>query len=1263
MALNTTSRTNVSLISSTSCFDGIISINATAQLPIKLNNNNFPSWKAQFDALLYGYDLMGFLDGNKTCPSKEIIAEDGTTVSNPDFVIWTRQDKLLLHAILASLSEGVVPLIAAATSSRDAWVKLHKLYANKSRSRVMNLKEKLTNITCNTRSVAEYLQTIKGIADELALIDTHLSDDDLTIFALNGLGSGFKEISAAIRARETPISFEELHDKLVEHETFLKREESRGGSNVTVNSTRTSFGNFQSRYGNGQNGNGQSNNGKRVFNNRHSQGRKFNNNGNHNNHFQSNVVCQFCQKKGHTARQCHSARRLLQQQPEVHHTSFGNSSSSNWILDSGASHHVTGDLTNLSHQQPYEGPDDILLGDGSGLEITHTGSSKLPATSKSFCLSNVLCVPSIKQNLISVSKFCKTNNTSIEFFPSSFVIKDLKTGARLTQGRSKDDVYEWPWPNKGNTLGTSPKQACVSVKTSLANWHHRLGHPSSRIFQFLIRKHNLQIYPTESFHNFFCESCLCNKSHKLPFGVSSLRSRGPLDLVYSDVWGPSPIESIDGFRYYLIFIDYFTKYVWLFPMAYKSDVYTIFPKYKSMVEKYFNASLCSPALAAIQPSFFVVPTSSKSFPHQAPSCTNTGPNQELISSLSPTSSSPPTTASAPLSACDAPPRYDLSLSSLPVSFDSSNISSPSLSLSPPTQPQGSNPLPEPSHRIVTRSQNNIHCPKQFPDFKTSFHVTKHPLPASLEPTTASQALKDPKWCAAMDDELAALARNCTWVLVPPPSNHNIVGCKWVFRIKRNPDGSISRYKARLVAKGFHQRPGVDYHDTFSPVVKPTTIRVVLSIALSNGWPISQLDVNNAFLHGTLTEDVYMAQPPGYVDQANPTHVCRLQKALYGLKQAPRAWYMELRTFLLTFGFINSKSDTSLFIYQCRSATIYFLVYVDDLLVTGNCSQSIRRFIDALAHRFSLKDLGPLSYFLGVEAISTSDGMFLSQHQYVRDLLAKFNLEGIKDSSTPMSSTGHLTLNDGSPPANATQFRSLIGGLQYLQLTRLDIAFAVNKLAQFMHAPTQTHWTAAKRLLRYLKHTIHLDLTFRRQQPLHLQAYSDVTPPLDLRAYSDADWAGDPDSYKSTTAFVLFLGGHPISWCSKKQKTVARSSTEAEYRVVASTAAEVTWVSHLLSELGITLQQSPTIYCDNLSATYLCVNPLFHSRMKHVALDYHFVREKVAAGSLKVSHVNTQSQLADVLTKPLSKSRFLFLRSKIGISDGTAILRGRIEAHS
>ncbi|KAL6323488.1 hypothetical protein AAG906_039061 [Vitis piasezkii] len=401
-----------------------------------------------------------------------------------------------------------------------------------------------------------------------------------------------------------------------------------------------------------------------------------------------------------------------------------------------------------------------------------------------------------------------------------------------------------------------------------------------------------------------------------------------------------------------------------------------------------------------------------------------------------------------------------------------------------------------SHSLASSSPSTMtSTPLSVCDATPSFHVTKHLLHASLEPTTASQALQDPNWCAAMDDEIVALARNHTWVLVPSPSNHNIVGCKWVF--------------PRLVAKGFHQRPRVDYHDTFSLVVKPTTIRVVLSIALSNGWPISQLDVNNAFLHGNLTEDVYMAQPPGYVDKDNPTYICRLQKALY-----------------------------------------------------GNCSPSIRKFVDALAHRFSLKDLGHLSYFLGVEAISTSDGMFLSQHKYVRDLLAKFHLEGVKNSSTLMSSTGHLTLNDGSPPANATHFRSLVGGLQYLQLTRPDIAFAINKLAQFMHAPTQTHWTAAKRLLRYLKHTIHFGLTFRRPQPLHLQAYSNVTPPLDLRAYSDADWR--PRFLQVYHCFCSFLGGVQSLGVQRKKSSSFFNRGQVSVSLL---ILEVTWVSHLLSELA------------------------------------------------------------------------------------------------
>ena len=229
----------------------------------------------------------------------------------------------------------------------------------------------------------------------------------------------------------------------------------------------------------------------------------------------------------------------------------------------------------------------------------------------------------------------------------------------------------------------------------------------------------------------------------------------------------------------------------------------------------------------------------------------------------------------------------------------------------------------------------------------------------------------------MHEELHALAKNGTWDLVPRESHHNVVSCKWVFRIKRNPDGSVARYKARLVAKGFNQRPGLDYTDTFSPVIKPTTIRVVLSIAISSGWPINQLDVNNAFLHGHLDEEVFMSQPPGFIDPSRPHHVCRLHKSLYGLKQAPRAWFTELKNFILSQGFVNCHSDSSLFVYTNKSIRVYFLVYVDDLLITCNSMTLIRHVITALSHKFSIKDLGPLNFFLGVEVIPTSNGLFLS----------------------------------------------------------------------------------------------------------------------------------------------------------------------------------------------------------------------------------------------------------------------------------------------
>ncbi|KAM0992752.1 hypothetical protein ACFX2A_008619 [Malus domestica] len=362
----------------------------------------------------------------------------------------------------------------------------------------------------------------------------------------------------------------------------------------------------------------------------------------------------------------------------------------------------------------------------------------------------------------------------------------------------------------------------------------------------------------------------------------------------------------------------------------------------------------------------------------------------------------------------------------------------------------------------------------------------------------------------------------------------------------------------------------------------------------------------------------MQYPPGFSDPNYPNHVCKLHKSLYGLKQAPRAWFDKLFAILKFLGFHQSQSDASLFVLQ-ESVPVIVLVYVDDILVTSPNPAACQSFIQKLSTIFPVKDLGPLHYFLGLEVQRSATGLCLHQSKYIFDLLHKTRMDGANPCLTHL---GSIKLDHTGPLLpDPTEYRSIVGALQYLTWTRPDLSFVVNQVCQFMHALREPHLQATKSILRFLKATVSHGLWFKKGI-------------IHLTAYSDADWAGCPFDRRSTSGYCIFLGSNLISWSAKKQPTVARSSTEAEYRS--------------FKDLGLHLPQVPSLWCDNLSAISLASNPVFHARTKHIELDYHYIRELVLANLLKVQYVCSQDQLADIHTKSLSKSRFLYLQSKLAL---------------
>ena len=519
-----------------------------------------------------------------------------------------------------------------------------------------------------------------------------------------------------------------------------------------------------------------------------------------------------------------------------------------------------------------------------------------------------------------------------------------------------------------------------------------------------------------------------------------------------------------------------------------------------------------------------------------------------------------------------------------------------------------------------------------------------------EPATWQEALAGPDseaWWESMTEEIDSTTEAKTWDLVELPEGRTAIGCKWVQGRKRDAEGKVVRFKSRIVVKGYSQKEGVDYTETFAPVARMSDLRALLAVVAADDLELHQMDVKTAFLNGDLTEEIYMKQPPGFVVPGKERLVCRLNKALYGLKQAGRSWYKKMDSTLSKLGFTALPTDNCIYVQRSDADAVFLLLYVDDLLIACRLLERVTSIKAKLAGIFSMKDMGEAQFILGLQIVRDRPNrmLSLSQSQYIDTVLRRFNMHQSVPQPTPCD-TG-MDLRKSTVEATAEEARemadkpysSAVGAIMYAMLgTRPDIAYAVSVLSQFMHAPRLPHWKAVKRLLRYLQ--------FTKDHKLHYGVHT----PHHFHGYTDSNWAGDKGDRRSTCGYVFFLHGGAINWRSRKQKSVALSSVEAEYVAACEAGRDAVHWRSFLSDLGspLLVPGPITIHCDSQGAIALSKNPEHHDRSKHIDIAYHWIRQQQAEGVIGLEYMNTQLMVADVLTKPLVRDRHAQLTYKLGL---------------
>lgn len=1297
---------------------------------------NYNTWQFAIRIYLEHEELQAYLEDTGTDKAKESKAKT---------------------SLILSIDPSIYVHIQEAKTAKAVWETLKSIFDDSGLCRKVSLlRLMITTSLDNCKSMEEYVNTIIGTAHKLNGVGMIVNEEWIGAFLLAGLSEEYKPMIMAIENSGMNISGDAIKTKLLQE--------------VKSDGAQSAF------YGKGS-----------------SQRNKYN----RKNDEKRNVRCYTCNEPNHISRFCPTKIKC-----DASNTSESSSKDSSapafnvvfstghfdrqdWYVDSGASHHMTSNfdwLTNVKKSYIRE----ITVADDTKVSVRGSGNLKL----ESYCqgksqiidVNDVLCVPHLTTNLLSVSQIIKHGNKVI-FGKDGCSIYDANKNLLATASLIHN-VYR---------LNTTQTLLLFSAMV----WHRRMGHLNYGDLKKLRDGTADGIHVSDEMKTTeTCVDCLKGKQSRFSFNNIGSRANSMLDVIHSDICGPMETTSIGGAKYYVTFIDDYTRKVFVYFLKAKSECCRVFQDFKAMVENQVDKkikvlrtdnggeytgnqiedylrssgvqhqttasytpqqnglsermnrtiverarSMLSDArlgkefwAEAVNTAVYLINRSPASgvnkktpeelWTHKKPDLQNLRifgckamvhvpkerrqkwdeKSKEMIfvgycndtkayrvidpdthkicksrdvvfienDKLNPSSNDElkemiPGVVHDVIKEIE-PQLTDNNLSVNvnmvdEVSLDSANLESSSSEYdSFESESEHDDEKIDANFEIMNikksetspiRKSSRIPKPRVFADSVLYSATSIGELPCE-EPLTVDEAKSSiywSKWKDAMDEEMNSLKENFTWTLIELPAGRKPIKNKWVFKEKKDESGKTCRFKARLVVKGCSQRKGVDYNETYSPVVRYTSIRYLIAKAVELNLMIDQMDAVTAFLQSELDEEIFMMQPDGFDDGTKK--VCKLNKAIYGLKQASRTWNNKLNQVMVESGYRRSKLDPCVYIKNEEKALVIVAIYVDDMLIFYNDEDLKNELKFILTKNFKMKDLGRATSCVGLRITrdATSGKIFLDQENYIHHILSRFNMTNCNPISTPSDINQKLTkqmspkADHGNSQMQSVPYQEAVGSLLYLvQGTRPDLTFAVNNVSRFNNNPGKPHWEAVKRILRYLKGTSSLKLEYSKNDKSRIVGYS------------DADWGGDQDDRRSCTGYVFTFSGGAISWASKRQATVALSSAEAEYMAMSCATQEALWLKQMEEDLWAKLKDDPVvIFCDSQSALCLSRNDGYNPRTKHIDIRYHFIRQNITQANVCFEYVGTKQMVADTLTKAVAADKFKFCTSSMGLLNYREIL--------